>query len=33
MTKAQLMEYAEANGIEGVKNSMTKAQIIETIEG
>lgn len=32
MTKAQLMEYAEANGI-GVKSSMTKAQIIEAIEG
>lgn len=33
MTKAQLIEYAEANGITGVKSSMTKAQIIELIEG
>ena len=32
MTKAQLIEYAATNGIE-VKSSMTKAQIIETIEG
>ena len=32
MTKAQLIEYATTNGIE-VKSSMTKAQIIETIEG
>lgn len=32
MTKAQLIEYAEAHGIEGVSSSMTKAQIIEVIE-
>lgn len=31
MTKAQLIEYAEANGIEGVTSSMTKAAIIEVI--
>lgn len=33
MTKAQLLEYANENGVEGVKSSMTKAQIIEAIEG
>lgn len=32
MTKAQLVEYAEANGIEGVKMSMTKADMIAAIE-
>jgi len=32
MTKAQLLEYAEGLGIEGVSSSMTKAQIIEAIE-
>ena len=32
MTKAQLLDYAEANGIEGVSSSMTKAEIIAAIE-
>lgn len=31
MTKAQLLEYAEANGIEGVDSSMLKADIYNTI--
>jgi hypothetical protein len=31
MTKAQLLEYAAANGIEGVDSSMLKAEIYETI--
>ena len=29
--KAQLLEYAAANGIEGVNSSMLKADIYETI--
>jgi cell division FtsZ-interacting protein ZapD len=29
--KAQLLEYAEANGIEGVDSSMLKADIYEVI--
>lgn len=33
MTKAQLLSYAEESGISGVSGSMTKAQIIGTIEG
>lgn len=32
MTKAQLIQYAADNGIEGVKSSMTKAEIIAIIE-
>ncbi len=31
MTKAELLEYAEANGIEGVNSSMLKADIYEII--
>lgn len=31
MTKAQLLEYAEANGVEGVSSSMKKAEIYEAI--
>lgn len=31
MTKAQLLEYASANGIEGVSSSMTKANIYAAI--
>ena len=31
MTKAQLHEYAEANGIDGVDSSMLKADIYNTI--
>jgi len=33
MTKAQLLEYAEGEGIEGLTSRMTKAAIIEAIEG
>lgn len=33
MTKAQLLSYAEESGVPGVSSRMTKAQIIETIEG
>ena len=32
MTKAQLLEYAEQNGIEGVNSSMLKADILRIIE-
>lgn len=31
MTKTQLLEYAEANGVE-VNSSMTKAQILEILK-
>lgn len=31
MTKAELLEFAEANGIEGVDSSMLKADIYNTI--
>lgn len=33
MTKTQLLEYAEQNGIEGVSSSMLKADILAVIEG
>lgn len=33
MTKAQLLDYADENGIDGVSSSMRKADILETIEG
>jgi len=33
MTKAELLEYAEAKGIEGLNNRMTKAEIIAALEG
>lgn len=33
LTKKQLLAYANEAGVEGVSSSMTKAQIIETIEG
>ena len=33
MTKAQLLEYAEQKGIEGVSSSMLKADILAVIEG
>lgn len=33
MTKAQLLELAGELGVEGVSSRMTKAAIIETIEG
>lgn len=32
MTKAELLDYAANNGIEGVDGSMRKKDIIETIE-
>lgn len=32
MTKAELLEYAASNGIEGVSNSMTKAEIFAVIQ-
>lgn len=32
MTKAELLAYAEANGIEGVNSSMLKADILEAIK-
>ena len=32
MTKAQLLDYAEQNGIEGVSSSMLKADILAVIE-
>ena len=31
MTKAELLEYAEKNGIEGVNSSMLKAEIYNII--
>ena len=31
MTKTQLMEYAQANGVEGVSMSMHKADMIAAI--
>lgn len=33
MTKAQLLEYAAENGVEGVSGAMKKADIISAIEG
>jgi hypothetical protein len=33
MTKAQLLEYAKENGIEGVSSSMLKAEILAIIKG
>lgn len=33
MTKAQLLEYAVENGIEGVNSSMLKADILTVIKG
>ena len=32
MTKAQLLEYAQGNGIEGVSSSMLKADILAAIK-
>lgn len=32
MTKAELLEYAEANGIEGVSSAMLKADILAVIK-
>nr|DAE49088.1 MAG TPA: HeH/LEM domain [Caudoviricetes sp.] len=33
MTKAQLLDYAEENGVEEVNSSMKKAEIISVLEG
>lgn len=33
MTKAQLLDYAAENGVDGVSGAMKKADIIATIEG
>lgn len=33
MTKAQLLEFAQANGIEGVSMTQTKAVMLATIKG
>lgn len=33
MTKAQLLAYAEENGIPGVSGTMKKADIISVLEG
>ena len=32
MTKAELLEFAAENNVEGVSSSMTKADIIEAIK-
>lgn len=32
MTKAQMLEYAEENGIKGVSGRMNKADIMEVIQ-
>lgn len=32
MTKSELLEFADENGIDGVDGKMTKAAIIKTIE-
>ena len=32
MTKAQLLDYAQQNGIEGVSSSMLKADILSVIK-
>lgn len=32
MTKAQLLEYADEQGVDGLSGSMKKADIIEAIE-
>nr|DAT21047.1 MAG TPA: dimeris T4 recombination endonuclease VII [Caudoviricetes sp.] len=33
MTKAQLLDYAWENGVDGVSSSMRKADIIAVLEG
>nr|DAG62412.1 MAG TPA: recombination endonuclease VII [Bacteriophage sp.] len=33
MTKAQMLEYADENGVEGVSSSMKKADILAVLEG
>nr|DAH52456.1 MAG TPA: dimeris T4 recombination endonuclease VII [Caudoviricetes sp.]DAO72882.1 MAG TPA: dimeris T4 recombination endonuclease VII [Caudoviricetes sp.] len=33
MTKAQMLKYADENGVEGVSSSMKKAEILAVLEG
>lgn len=33
MTKAELLKYAEENGVEGVSSAMKKAEVLAVIEG
>lgn len=33
MTKAELLEYAESRGVDGVSGAMRKADIIAVLEG
>lgn len=32
MTKAQMLEYADENGVTGVSGRMTKAEIMEVLQ-
>lgn len=32
MTKAELLEYAEKHGVDGVSSSMKKAELVSVIE-
>ena len=33
MTKAEMLAYADENGVEGVSSSMKKAEILAVLEG
>ena len=33
MTKAEMLAYADENGVEGVNSSMKKAEILAVLEG
>lgn len=33
MTKAEMLKYADENGVEGVSSSMKKAEILTVLEG
>ena len=33
MTKAELLDYADENGVEGVSSSMRKADILAVLQG
>lgn len=33
MTKAEMLVYADKNGVEGVSSSMKKAEILAVLEG
>ena len=33
MTKTELLQYADENGVEGVSSSMKKADIVRALEG